>query len=114
MKMKELCCVCAGVVSKLPHEKSMAVQFYNQEVPGRLLRQAYSTDRWGLLRWLFYILAFAFYLFTRSTTVSSGATATLFAYQIVVLMAEAVIFLSGCLVGMWQVSSYADMQRFLH
>ena len=57
-----------------------------------------------MLRLLLYIASFGFYLFTRSTTMDARGNVPLFLYQLAVIIFEGFFFLSGCLVGLWQVS----------
>lgn len=66
-----------------------------------------QMDKLGLLRWLLYAAAFIFYLYTRGTTVSAAGSKALFLYQLSVLMAECLHFISGALVGVWQVGASA-------
>lgn len=61
------------------------------------------VDYVGLLRWLLYIAAFGLYFFTRCNTNSAVGSKDLFAYQLAVLLAECFIFISGALIGLWQV-----------
>ena len=78
-------------------------QFHHQKPPGRTSRLRHSIDYFGTLNLLLYIAAFGFYLFTRSTTTSTPGT--LLAYQVAMLLAEGFIFLSGLVIGLWQVSA---------
>eukprot|EP00884_Botryococcus_braunii_P012112 jgi/Botrbrau1/20901/Bobra.0135s0032.1 len=50
----------------------------------------------GVLQCLLYVMCFAFYLFCRSTTISATEVkASLFAYQLIFLLAECCLFSSG-------------------
>ncbi len=56
----------------------------------------------GSALWLLYVAAFAFYLYCRSTTVGLWAAPALLAYQIVVLVAEGLVFTSNAIIGLSQ------------
>ncbi len=59
-------------------------------------------DAVGAGLWALYVAAFGFYLFCRATTVGRGAPPPLLAYQIVVLIAEGLVFTSGAILGLSQ------------
>ncbi len=59
-------------------------------------------DAVGAGLWALYVVAFGFYLFCRGTTVGRGAPAPLLAYQVVVLVAEGLVFTSGAILGLSQ------------
>jgi hypothetical protein len=77
--------------------------FYNREQTARKMQHFHDLDVLGLLRWLYLIVAFGFYLYTRSTTVDAENSKLLFLYELAVLIAEGLIFSSTALVGLWQV-----------
>ncbi len=59
-------------------------------------------DAVGAGLWALYVAAFGFYLFCRATMVGRGAPPPLLAYQIVVLIAEGLVFTSGAILGLSQ------------
>jgi hypothetical protein len=77
--------------------------FYNRNPQAHMMRAPSRVDLLGLLCWLLYVAAFIFYLFTRGTTVSAAGSMPLFLYQLSVLVAECLLFISGALIGVWQV-----------
>ncbi len=77
--------------------------FYNRAPKPHTKRQNSQMDHVGLLRWMFYVAAFSLYLFTRCNNITANGSKELFAYQLAVLLAECFVFLSGALVGLWQV-----------
>lgn len=87
--------------------KIVKTQFYGRSSGiGQLAPQEpIRIDIWAMLRLLLYIASFGFYLFTRSTTMNARGSVPLFLYQLAVIIFEGFHFFSGCLVGLWQVSS---------
>ena len=69
-------------------------------------QQPTSTNAWAVLRLSLFIASFGFYLFTRSTTMDAQGRVTLFLYQLAVILGEVLFFLSGCLIGLWQVGHH--------
>ncbi|KAK9842240.1 hypothetical protein WJX81_002174 [Elliptochloris bilobata] len=66
-------------------------------------------DPVGAGLWALYVAAFAFYLYTRATTVGSWVQLALLAYQLAVLVAEGLVFTSGAIIGLSQTRQlYAD------
>lgn len=102
----QYCHYHAGTPDKAntPARKGITMKFYNRAPQAQFVQLPSHIDQTGLLRWLLYVAAFIFYLFTRSTTVSAADSTALFMYQLAVLVAEGLIFSSGALVGLWQVS----------
>lgn len=88
-------------LTQQPNKITLA--FYNRAPKPHMKRQKSHVDHIGLLRWVFYIAAFGLYLFTRRSTISANGSKDLFAYQLAVLLAECFIFMSGALIGLWQV-----------
>ena len=87
--------------------KIATTRFYGRSNPASrsaILQQPTSTDPWAVLRLSLFIASFAFYLLTRSTTMDGKGRVTLFLYQLAVILGECLFFLSGCLIGLWQVS----------
>ncbi len=83
----------------------ITTQFYGRAEPKRAAaaREPTQTDTWAVLRLALYIASFAFYLFTRSTTMTVKGSVPLFLYQLAFILAESLHFVSGCLIGLWQV-----------
>ncbi len=85
--------------------KEISMAFYNRHQQSDTMCCPSRVDQLGLLRWLLYVAAFIFYLFTRGTTVNVAGNKALFFYQLAVLVAECLHFISGALIGLWQVRS---------
>lgn len=94
-------------VTKEEH-RITTTRFYGRSNPDgqSAILQPKSSDPWAVLRLALFIASFGFYLFTRSTTMDAKGRVTLFLYQLAVILGECLFFLSGCLIGLWQVSYY--------
>lgn len=86
-------------------QKILRADFYGNTEPKRPAagHEAAQADTGAVLRLVLFVAGFGFYLFTRSTTMDARGSAPLFLYQLAVLLAESLHFVSGCLVGIWQV-----------
>jgi len=87
--------------------KIVRPHFYGRTPPRTqaAAQQPIETDGWAMLRLVLFIISFVFNLFTRSTTMDAKGSTPLYLYQLAVIFAEGLFFLSGCLIGIWQVRS---------
>ena len=83
----------------------VTTRFYGRSNPDSqsVMLQPTSTVPGAVLRLGLLIASFGFYIFTRSTTMDAKGRVTLFLYQMAVILGECLFFLSGCLIGLWQV-----------